>query len=147
MSLNFLAYLGLIFFLVGCGDSPFLEEDSGNHQTQVIQGLETGLLFASAGITVKSYWRDGPNIGDESKLLIVLLGQDGTPLSEDLDLRLKLWMPTMGHGSFPVTLSRLANGVYEAREIFFTMPGYWDIHFQIFQENNLDEEVKWGLNL
>ena len=52
-----------------------------------------------------------------------------------------------GHGSFPVTLEKIADGVFLASEVFFSMPGYWDIHFQVFDGDELKEEVKWGLEL
>ena len=78
---------------------------------------------------------------------ILLLNSDGSSVSTNNDLRIKLWMPTMGHGSFPVEVRQIAFGVYEVSDIFFTMPGLWDIHFQIYENGNYIEEVKWSLDL
>ncbi|MNT26510.1 hypothetical protein D3C72_1620860 [compost metagenome] len=42
-----------------------------------------------------------------------------------------LWMPDMNHGSSPVEVSKIEVGTYRADEVFFIMPGKWQIKFQI----------------
>ena len=76
-----------------------------------------------------------PYVGDESKLLIILQASNGMTYKEEISFGVKLWMPGMG-GSFPVTLEKIADGVFLASEVFFTMPGYWDIHFQVLMVTN-----------
>ncbi len=41
-----------------------------------------------------------------------------------------LWMPEHGHGSSPVQVTG-DGGEYEVSEVYFIMPGNWDIHVQI----------------
>ncbi len=137
----------LLLVISSCGDSPFLKDSREDLSTGSSQETSGVVKLESLQLAVKTYWREGPLIGDESRSLIVLLNRDNTPVSTDYEVRLKLWMPTMGHGSFPVSLNEISPGVFEARDIFFTMPGYWDIHFQLFRDNNLIEEVTWGLEL
>jgi hypothetical protein len=41
-----------------------------------------------------------------------------------------LWMPSMGHGSSPVSVAKIDVGTYRASQVFFTMPGDWEIRIQ-----------------
>lgn len=43
------------------------------------------------------------------------------------DLTLKLWMPDMGHGSSPVTLTQFGVNKYKVTDAFFIMPGHWEV--------------------
>jgi hypothetical protein len=47
---------------------------------------------------------------------------------------IKLWMPSMGHGSSPVKISQALgtagaplDGVFNVTNVFFVMPGEWEI--------------------
>ena len=54
----------------------------------------------------------------------------------------------MGHGSFPVTIKKVGEGVYEASEIFFTMPGRWDVHFELYDnQGKIVDESLWPIEL
>jgi hypothetical protein len=52
-----------------------------------------------------------------------------------------LWMPSMGHGSSPVTVTRLDIGTYLANEVFFIMPGEWQIKFQLKRADEVIDEA------
>jgi hypothetical protein len=68
---------------------------------------------------------------------------DGSKVLMDLGttVRVRLWMPGMGHGSSPVTVERVGPGEYRASEVFFLMRGEWEIHIQIDSEGATDEAV------
>lgn len=149
-ALNLIILLTLIL-LPSCGDSPFLEDDStpteGVNSTQAL-GSELNLALTKSQLSFNYYWQTGPHIGNESKLLIIISDKDGRPADPEKEFSVMIWMPTMGHGSFPISVSKVQQGIYEAKEIFFTMPGLWDIHFQLLNEgNSLDEEVLTSLTL
>lgn len=57
------------------------------------------------------------------------------------DLVVFIWMPDMGHGSSPVKVDRLSQGVYRISNVYFLMGGRWDIHIQLKQGEQLVEEV------
>lgn len=134
----------LLFLLVGCGESPFLNDEG---ELRSVQAVESELYLKDSEVSINTFWQEGPYVFDESKILIILQGSNGTTYKEEISFKVKIWMPGMGHGSFPVTLEKIADGVFLASEVFFTMPGYWDIHFQVFDGEALKEEVKWGLEL
>ena len=52
-----------------------------------------------------------------------------------------LWMPSMGHGSSPVTITLIEDGIYKADDIFFIMPGPWEIRYQIKDGDKVVEEI------
>ncbi len=140
----------LLITISSCGDSPFLNEDESSTEVTNRQGLNQGELTLStsdADYIVKPFWRVGPEVLTEGKLLILITDSNGVPVDPEYDLKVMLWMPTMGHGSFPVTVTQSQTGIYEATEVFFTMGGYWDIHFQLLENEKVVNEVKWALDL
>lgn len=52
-----------------------------------------------------------------------------------------LWMPSMGHGSSPTQTQRLDVGTYRASNVFFIMPGEWEIKFQVKAGNSIQDEA------
>ncbi|MFI5390865.1 MAG: hypothetical protein ACHQYQ_05830, partial [Bacteriovoracales bacterium] len=54
-------------------------------------------------------WR--PNLADETEVL--------EEIKEDVTLF--LWMPSMNHGSSPVTVKKIDVGTYRVNDVFFTM--------------------------
>ena len=64
----------------------------------------------------------------------------GALVDPALSLKVVLWMPSMGHGSSPVTVTRLSTGVYRVDKVFFSMPGTWQIRFQLMQSGAVVEE-------
>ncbi len=143
--MNTILFALISLLVISCGDSPFLE-DKENEQIQGQQGLISENFFNDSKVQLDMHWLEEPEVGREAKLMIILTDQDNAIIKDDIDIRVMLWMPTMGHGSFPVTVEKVSDGIYKAREVFFTMPGYWDVHFQIFENNVLKEEVLWGLD-
>ena len=75
-------------------------------------------------------WEKKPT-DEEFGSFILRTGQSSNdPEDVDGNLAVVLWMPSMGHGSSPVTVERIAKGTYRASKVFFTMPGDWEIRIQ-----------------
>ena len=139
--------LVIFFLLYSCGKSPFLDDIKNGDNTKGLSTLEGGLHFKDSDYKLDAFWRTGPLLFDESKILVLVTNKQGSPINFSNEFRTKLWMPGMGHGSYPITVSNIAIGIYELSEVYFTMPGLWDIHFQHFDGDKLIEEVKWSLDL
>jgi hypothetical protein len=112
-----------------------------------------GSLRDSAGTEIrgKSYtlnatWTVGPNTEFENRLLLFITNENGARVDIPFDLDMYLWMPEMGHGSFPFTQTKIAVGIYEITEVFFTMGGYWDLHIDFIENNQIVEEIKWPID-
>jgi hypothetical protein len=52
-----------------------------------------------------------------------------------------LWMPSMGHGSSPVTIEKVSEGQYRASKVFFIMPGEWEIRLQLKDGKNVTDQI------
>jgi hypothetical protein len=60
-------------------------------------------------------------------------------------LQVRLWMPSMGHGSSPLTVTKSAVGVYEVTGVWFSMPGQWEIQIKLQDENGVVSESSFAL--
>lgn len=83
------------------------------------------------------------------------LGTEAGPyVNPSKEVFVKLWMPSMGHGSSPVTTAAAKDtgganipGVYEASKIYFVMPGKWEIWVQLKDAGKLAAQGKLDYQL
>lgn len=68
---------------------------------------------------------------------------DQTPVLQDLDydLVVTLWMPSMGHGSLPTRIRKVDVGSWLIENIFFTMPGDWEIRLAWKENTQIKDEL------
>jgi len=59
---------------------------------------------------------------------------------------IKLWMPSMGHGSSPVTTTRVTTGVFRATSVYFVMPGDWEIRVLVKNGTTLVDQASLFLD-
>ena len=62
-------------------------------------------------------------------------------LPTDVQIEVILWMPSMGHGSSPVVIDSSDQKKWQASEVFFIMPGDWEIRFQLKRNEEVIDEV------
>jgi len=70
--------------------------------------------------------------------------QEISPIHE---LSVFLWMPSMGHGSSPVNIEEIRPGKFKVSQIYFIMPGSWEIKFQLKEKEKLIEELVYSLTI
>ncbi len=139
----FSIYINVIFLLSSCGDSLFLE-DQVRKLPGDLKSIEGNLEFLGSDVMVDVLWRQGPVVLEESKLLVILKSNKNL---EDFTIEAKIWMPSMNHGSYPIKVTKLAAGVFELSDIFFTMKGDWDLELKLLHKTLFIEETKWSLDL
>lgn len=68
---------------------------------------------------------------------------DGSPVVTDLPElpTVVLWMPSMGHGSSPTQTEQIDTGTYRCKNVFFVMPGTWQIKFQVKNGTTVQDEA------
>ncbi|MBX3018454.1 MAG: serine protease spb1 [Bdellovibrionaceae bacterium] len=73
----------------------------------------------------------------------------GLPTTTELqgELRAHLWMPSMSHGSTPMTIEKFGVGLYRLDEVYFIMPGDWTINIQVWKDGALFEEGLFALEI
>ena len=90
------------------------------------------LNLAQIGLRASLTWTQGPVSPTESEFILKFWNAETStengPYEDPTSvLSVVLWMPSMGHGSSPVTIEKLEPGVYRIRRVYFIMPGEWEI--------------------
>ena len=103
--------------------------------------------FRVSGHCLQWSWETLPSASEPGVLRFKVLRAnrlDGSALPLDLEgtASVVLWMPSMGHGSTPTQTKQVDIGSFRATQVYFVMPGEWEIRFQFRQaEKVLDEAV------
>jgi len=53
-------------------------------------------------------------------------------------VKLTLWMPSMGHGSVPTQVTQLDVGTFRVTQVNFIMSGSWEIYFDLINNQVID---------
>lgn len=132
-----------LFSLIACGKSPLLK------QKEVVAGsssLETSKILSSVNLKLNLHWITPINSTQEAKaILLVTKDKLATDLPQEFSLF--LWMPSMGHGSSPISVTKLATGVYQLSEVYFIMEGIWQLKIQLKKANSITDEVQFEYSL
>jgi hypothetical protein len=120
---------------LGCARPEYVRASDSAIQAQ---SQATVLDFPQAGLEAVLSPDAAPTSAAENKFTLKFFDSssgataDAGPYVDTLlAVNVLLWMPVMGHGSSPVTLSRTAAGVYEVTRAYFIMPGDWQIRVQL----------------
>lgn len=76
-------------------------------------------------MTLKFYSKENP---------VVFIDPAATPF-------VQLFMPSMGHGSSPTQVQKISVGIYKVTNVYFSMPGNWDIRIQLKDGSKVIEQV------
>lgn len=107
------------------------------------------LVFAASGYHAHLKWEQGPQEGVESILRIEFMNPNThMPTAIPFDVAVKLFMPSMGHGSSPTKIEKVfdANGeelpgVYRVSKVQFLMAGDWELRITIKNETESETQV------
>lgn len=145
--------LTLLLVISSCGESPLLNHkmESGKFVKDTIFSESDALKFAKTDYSFIISWVEGPQMG-VSKFIMKTWKKDLGTMNgpyQDLSKQLHvfLWMPSMGHGSAPVKLKKIADGEYEVSDVYFIMGGKWEIKFQLKDGNQVFDETVVSLTL
>ena len=159
----FLPGVVLLLIASACGKSPLLNH--ANAADTAASGLTTPapatcpLSFPRAGLCASLSWSSGPNAEAMNSFVLRFWSASSAtangPFSNPAkSVFVKLWMPSMGHGSSPVTVTHKQDathtnltGQFEATNVYFVMPGAWDIHIQLRDGTTVSEEAVLAVKL
>jgi hypothetical protein len=129
-------YLFLVLFLSACARPDYIDPKA----QQKSQGNTNAcaLELANSHLCASAQWTVGPQSPAESEFILKFwdkasASESGPYIDPVNTLSVVLWMPSMGHGSSPVTIEKIETGVYRVRRVFFIMPGDWEI--RVFLKN------------
>jgi hypothetical protein len=133
-------------FFVGCGNSPISNHrDQQNHAETEDESADSNkcqLNATALGLCAQfKFTADDMTAG--SLRFYDVTNPIETRSIAPWNLRVYLWMPSMGHGSSPVELEQDISqpGLFNIRRIQFIMPGEWEIHFVLGLEGQKDEHL------
>ncbi|MGE3261930.1 MAG: hypothetical protein AB7K68_09140 [Bacteriovoracia bacterium] len=113
------------------------------------------LAFAEGKLHAHLSWLVEPNTKGEAKMK--LEWRDGSTheiIEPALPVSVSLWMPDMGHGSAPTQIQRMLDdrgsvivGTYEVRNMYFMMPGNWEIRVKVKYPSETEETKIWAVSV
>ena len=125
-------------------DRPFTPSANKKGKT------ECDLTFKKENLCGTIRWQQAPSIKGESSLLLSFKTAEGdlvTFLPSDT-IKATLWMPDHMHGSAPTkTVPQKSADQFVIKNIWFIMPGRWNIKFEIFAKDHLVDEDTLTLTL
>lgn len=150
----------ILLHLGGCGKSPLFHHEKERKllgsedllsKPEVEDTPVNGLvIFSQSQMLGQLEWKILPQTQGESQF-ILRTWKKGTSRRTLMDLPhtlfIKIWMPDMGHGSAPVSIQKIATGTYDVQQLYFIMPGYWDLHLQLKEQNHVVDEIKIGISI
>jgi len=110
--------------------------------------------FRKQGLCASLEWRSRPTPSKASEFRLRFWDpskgtESGPYVRPQGAVGVKLWMPSMGHGSRPVTVTESpgASGVYDATNVIFIMGGPWEIWVQLKKGSDLIDQAKVEIEL
>lgn len=142
-----------ILVLANCARPKYVEETTSNQTPagKVEVAAECSAVFSESKYCLSWYWENKPTSKQAGSLIfkVYRLNQfDKTAVPVDFKSTpdVILWMPSMGHGSTPTQTARLDVGTYRVSNVFFIMPGDWEIRFLVKDENDA-AKIADGVNV
>ncbi len=129
-------------------ETPIVENrlatQDGNSTTD--SKADCSVKMSASGLCLKWAWNPKPTAKQAGVIVFKLfrLNQmDQTPVEVDPSgtPEVVLWMPAMGHGSTPTHTDRIDVGTFRTNNVFFVMPGKWEIRFEVKEGDNLKESA------
>ncbi|MGZ3690494.1 MAG: FixH family protein [Pseudobdellovibrio sp.] len=104
---------------------------------------QCSLFFKTSHLCLSYKWAANPKANEMSSMTFQFYVQEKPAVfvTPSQSVNVQLWMPSMGHGSSPVKVSKNTDNSYKAENVFFVMPGTWEIRFQLKAEQDVVEQV------
>lgn len=103
-----------------------------------VEPPQCNLLLSVEPLCVQYRWTKSPTTEQMGELELTFTNTASPFEKADPKLKpfVKLWMAEHGHGSRPVVVEKIETGKYRISKVFFSMPGKWQIRFQLLNEKN-----------
>ena len=97
-----------------------------------LERSQQSCLALTEEVCAELSWKVGPSTKVENKALLLFKNiRTKEIISVTSGLQAYLWMPGMGHGSSPIRIDYLDEGVVMLSTIHFIMPGEWELRLQL----------------
>lgn len=123
MATRLISILTFLSF-TACGKSPWSDYVKENNLTRD-SGSKKPITSCPLLDFNQIVWLQGPFVTPQESEFNITFQQP-----PDFQLQIELFMPSMGHGSAPVTITPLDELNYNITRVFFTMHGTWEVRIQ-----------------
>ncbi len=142
------------FMLLCCAEPKYVKESDFDNSEQKAKEAKAdcSIAFPHSKLCLSWSWVKKPTLTEPGSLVFKIFRLntfDQTPVETDAQVvpNLKLWMTSMGHGSRPTNVERVDIGTYLASNVFFIMPGAWELVFTMNIEGEMvDDEIRVDIN-
>ena len=155
------SFLSAALPLTAACQSPLFAHVNAADRSSLIERETQGcaLRFQKAGLCASLEWITPPTSETEGEARLRFwnpqqANENGPFTNPGPSVFVKLWMPSMGHGSSPVTTAPEKDasnaaipGLFRATRVYFVMPGDWDFIVQIRDGRQVIDEAKIALEI
>jgi len=132
----------VLLFLISCGDSPLFNHVDAPDVGRFVRTVEDQ-RFPRTGRSFELLWQTGCPSFDACSFTVNLT----EPLKPGEELFSELWMPSMGHGSSPFTMRSTGPTSWEFTDVYFIMPGEWEVVLKIKRGGQAIDEIRLDYRL
>ena len=140
--------ISALFVTTKCAQPKYVHDSTVSNQTSYAQESKADcqISFVNSKLCLTWFWEKKPTSTQMGSFIFKtyrLNVLDQTPIEVDLvsTPQVILWMPSMGHGSTPTQTTRIDQGTYRTSNVFFIMPGDWEIRFHVKNGTELVDEA------
>ena len=128
----------LLMLTLGCARPDYIKAEENISESTQKPTSECHYKLPRKNLCFEVLWNSAPTSNNYAEFEI--------SFSEPVDgeLLVKLWMPSMGHGSAPVTLIPISRKLFTISRVYFIMPGEWEIRISL---RNSQGELEDQFNL
>lgn len=140
--------LTFTFLSLGCAKPNYINSDTNKISAPKSEKTETcQIFFKSLNVCANLKWNILPTQNDSGSFSLHFYN-NGVDFSLTKIPRVFLWMPSMGHGSSPVTIKSVSASNFNIEKVFFIMPGEWDINVIIQDEGGVTlDQASYSLTI
>ncbi len=144
-----LVSLLVLLLTTACARPDYISKEELNPSQQP---GDCPLVFTSTQICFAVTWLRGPTISGSSDFELRFWDKNtgtknGPYINPPGTLGILLWMPSMSHGSAPVTITPLAIGEFKVTNVYFVMPKDWEVQFSLENGGQVTDQAALGLIL
>ncbi len=125
-------------------------QDLNNDLTnRTLTDSDCSLSYAQSDLCGQILWEKVPTESEMGSFLLKFHLQSSPKelIDPSYTVQVVLWMPSMGHGSSPVKIQKIETGVYRIYNVFFIMPGEWEIRIQLKDGANVIDQAVQKINI
>jgi hypothetical protein len=138
----------LLPLLLSCSKPNYVSSSEFKDQNTEAQ-TSCPFYFEEERLCLSTQWTTYPSEQTQGVFIMRFYAEDkpDESVTPHLSPAVKLWMPSMGHGSSPVVITQTAPGTYVVSDVYFIMLGAWEIRLQLKNNNEVIEEKIQKINL